>query len=47
MILTFNGCNTGSLVVKVSAEVTMPLFIAQISLLSFVSIDGLQFTVHV
>ena len=47
IILTFPGCNAGSPVIKVLAEVTLPLFIAQLSLLSFVSIDALQFTVHV
>ena len=47
IILTFNGCNAGSPVIKVLGEVTMPLFIAQLSLLSFVSIDALQFTGHV
>ena len=47
IILTFNDCNAGSLVIKGLAEVTMPLFIAQLSLLSFVSIDELEFTVHV
>ena len=47
IILTFYGCNVGSLVIKVLAEVTTPLFIAQLSLLSLVSIDALQFTVHV
>ena len=46
-ILTFNGCSAGSLVTKVLAEVTMPLYIAQLNLLSFVSIDALQFPVHV
>ena len=47
IILTFNGCNAGSLVIKVLAEVTMPLLIAQLSLLSFVSVNALQFTVHI
>ena len=37
IILTFNGCNAGSRVIKVLVEVTMPLFIAQLSLLSFVN----------
>ena len=47
IILTFYGCNVGSLVIKVLAEVTTPLFIAQLSSLSLVSIDALQFTEHV
>ena len=47
IILTFYGCNVGYLVIKVLAEVTTPLFIAQLSLLSLVSTDALQFTVHV
>ena len=35
IILTCNGCNAGSLVIKVFAEDTRPLFIAQLSLLLF------------